>query len=217
MEKPLTYIFDFDGTLADTTNLIADSQMEVLQSLGVDSVDREDLWAMNGMRLDVSFSLITGETDPVIQSEAVEHYHRVAFRRTLKEGKLFDGAIETLRELKRRGHKIGIMTMRRREGFDRILKQTGLSELTDAFVCDSDVAHSKPATDMVDVLMDSLGAAPEDTIIVGDTSFDIEMANNCGAAGVAYTGGGHTRKVLELQQPHAIISSIRELLEVKIG
>lgn len=208
------YIIDLDGTILDSCNEILAAKLEVLESMGIDAPDPDYLASMNGMRLEDTFILSTGIDEPAIQREAIALYHPAFLDLTLKSLRLFPGVVETLVKLRRRGASIGIMSMRRPEELDIVVGRAGLDQLVDAWVSEYSVPRPKPAPDMIHHLMDRFGVKPDETIVVGDTVYDLEMARDCGARAVGFTLGAQTARMLSTRAPHAIIDNFTALLDL---
>ena len=125
--------------------------------------------------------------------------------------RLFPGVIEVLGALRKDGYLLAIATGKSRRGLDRGLEETGLSALFDATRC-ADEAFSKPHPQMLLDLMDRLGAQPDETLMIGDTEYDLLMASSAGVPGVAVCYGVHDPGRLKALQPLACLHGIAELL-----
>ena len=123
---------------------------------------------------------------------------------------LFAGALQLLESLNARGHLIAVATGKSRRGLDRALDQAGIGHHFIATRC-ADEGLPKPDPDMLLHLMERLGSAPDETLMIGDTTHDLLLASNAGvdAVGVAY--GAHPRAALEEAKSLAIVDSIDEL------
>jgi phosphoglycolate phosphatase len=124
---------------------------------------------------------------------------------------LFPGALETLNELDRRGYLLAIATGKGRVGLQRSLEDTACARLFVATRC-ADETASKPNPQMLIELMDLTGAAAAETLMIGDTEYDMQMARNAGVGSIAVTYGVHDRERLLAHTPLACIDNIREVL-----
>ena len=212
MKPAAAYIFDFDGTIADTCKLIVDTKLEVCDMMGITRPDEDFLGSMTGMSVEDTFVLATGIDDVATRREAVGLYHPLFLKKTLAAMRLFPGATETLGELHRRGAKIGVMSMRLPADLDALIHAAGLDKLVDAWIAESEAGRPKPAPDMILNLADRLGVDPADTIVVGDTIYDLEMAANSGARAVGVTFGAQSERILRRYNPEALITSLAALL-----
>ena len=112
--------------------------------------------------------------------------------------------------LKARGHILAIATGKSRAGLERALDNTGLRPLFAASRC-ADECASKPAPDMLSELMEELGANAVDTLVIGDTVHDLQMAAHAGVQAVAVSHGAHPRGDLVALAPLACLANIDEL------
>lgn len=184
--------------------------------IGVEDFDPDHIASMSGMRLEDTFIIATGIDDPSVQREAVEMYHPLYHNLTLAHSSLFPGVIDTLRTLRARGSRIGVMTVRKSADFQELLDHFGLTPLIDAWAADDMVSRRKPAPDIVNHLMERLGASPESTFVVGDTIYDIEVARNTSTQSIAVTYGAQNGRLLKMRRPYALIDSFPELLTVQL-
>ena len=144
-----------------------------------------------------------------VYPQVVERYGH-HFRTREPESPLFAGAEEMLHHLRGAGHRLAIATGKSRRGLDRVLEKTGLGALFDATRCGEESA-SKPAPGMLLDLMRAIGTTPDSTVMVGDTTHDLQMAANAGVRGVAVTYGAHPRDQLLALQPLACIDKPHDL------
>ena len=123
---------------------------------------------------------------------------------------LFDGAERLIAELADAGYMLAVATGKTRAGLDRAFEVSGLGHRFHGSRC-ADECHSKPHPQMLEQLMDEFGVAPEVTLMIGDTTHDLQMAKNAGvpALGVAY--GAHPRRTLEAQSPLFCAADVAEL------
>ncbi len=123
---------------------------------------------------------------------------------------LYDGVREMLAELEAAGFLLGIATGKSRAGLDRALAQQGIGSHFTATRC-ADEGFPKPHPDMLVHLMDRAGVAPSETLMIGDTTHDLELARNAGAQALAVAYGAHAAEGLERLDPLATVHSIAEL------
>jgi phosphoglycolate phosphatase len=123
----------------------------------------------------------------------------------------FPGAMETLLELRQRGHVLAVATGKSRRGLDRVLGRLGLDEFFDATRC-ADETASKPDPRMVHEILLQLGYGGDDAVVVGDTEYDLEMAARAGVASIGVSYGAHAVERLRRHGPVRIIDSLRELI-----
>jgi phosphoglycolate phosphatase len=133
--------------------------------------------------------------------QLVERYRHHYFARD-QQTLLFDGAALALAELQAQGFMLAIATGKGRNGLNRSLEASGLAPYIHASRC-ADECFSKPHPQMLLELMDELGVAAERTLMIGDTSFDLQMASNAGVASLGVCYGAHP---LDELLPHAPIA-----------
>lgn len=212
MKPAAAYIFDFDGTLADSCKHSVNAKLEVCDMMGLPRPDEDFLTSMTGMGVEDTFVLATGIEDVATRREAIDLYHPLFLKRTLADMRLFPGAMETLRELRRRGAKIGVISMRRPADLDALIHAGGLDKLVDAWITETEAGRPKPAPDMIRNLTDRFGIDPADAIVIGDTIYDLELAKNSGARAIGVTFGAQSERILRRYNPETLITSLSELL-----
>src|SRR5262249_28731035 len=125
---------------------------------------------------------------------------------------LFEGAIALLEELAASGYYLAVATGKTRMGLDRVLVKNGLVTRFHATRC-ADEGFPKPHPDMLLHLMDRLGVEPHETLMIGDTTHDLDLARNAGASAVAVAYGAHDVEGLARLKPLATVHSVKELGE----
>jgi phosphoglycolate phosphatase len=115
-----------------------------------------------------------------------------------------------IRELHNRGFLLAVATGKSRHGLDRALSETGLASFFHTTRC-ADEGFPKPHPDMLEAVMDTLAAERESTLMIGDTTHDLEMARAAGVAAVAVTYGAHDREALAACAPVVLIDEIQRL------
>lgn len=176
-------IFDFDGTMANTNDIIVDSWQAALEHYLGHRLPRETIEATFGEILVYSISkLIPGA--PV--NEVVDYYRD--YQDKHQEGKVhvFEGIYELMHELRARGHKIGVATSRTAYSFWNYMKQFDLVDMVDQVVTMDDVTRHKPDPDSLLVVLRKFDPDIDldDAIMIGDTKYDIGCANNAGVDSV---------------------------------
>jgi HAD hydrolase, family IA, variant 1 len=126
---------------------------------------------------------------------------------------LFTEALPCLQRLKQQGYWLAVATGKGRSGLDKAIAQTDTQAFWLETACASEYP-SKPAPDMVLALCDRLGVEPEEAIVVGDTTHDLEMAANAKIRAIAVTTGAHTAQQLSALPHAAMLNSLAELPDV---
>lgn len=203
-----TVLFDLDGTIIDTNELIISSFMHVLEKHVQPPLTREVIIPKMGMTLEQQLQFFSG-------SEDVTHFHQAY--RTYNDAhhdemvQPFPHVLEVIKELDRRGITMGVVTTKNKPGTFRVLEMFGLDKYMKAIVTVMDVEHPKPHPEPVLMAIKQLGADPEATLMVGDSPVDIQSAKAAGArsAGVAWSLKGE--KVLREYNPDYILHDMTDL------
>jgi phosphoglycolate phosphatase len=201
-------VFDWDGTLMDSEAQIVSCLHAAVCDLSLPPMDNETLKNVIGLGLREAIDTLVPGRDTAFHQAFVEHYRRHWF--ASQESQLFAGVREVLEVCRQHRLQLGIATGKARRGLDRVLGDTGLGDMFDATRC-ADEAPSKPHPQMLFDMMQRLDVRPEQTIMVGDTEYDMEMATNAGAGKIAITAGVHSRERLERHSPLASLARISEL------
>ena len=174
-------IWDFDGTIACTNDIIIDSwQATFRHYLGRELPVRE-IEATFGETLVHTIGEKIPGTDP---AEVMAYYRDYQYKHCEGRVYVFEGVKELLDELKARGCRLGVATSRTAGSFRKYMKQFGLDGYMDVVVSMEDVAKHKPDPESVDKVLEKFGAKPEEAIMIGDTKYDVGCANNAGVDSV---------------------------------
>ncbi len=192
-------VFDWDGTLMDSTAVIAASLQAACSDIGLPVPAEERARHIIGLGLHDALRYVLPGVPPAIYPQVVERYGH-HFRSREESAPLFTGVEETLRALHAAGHMLAVATGKSRRGLDRVLERTGLASLFHATRCGEEAAN-KPAPEMLFDLQSELGVEKTRTLMIGDTTHDLQMAQNAGVAGLAAAFGAHPREQLLALQP----------------
>lgn len=170
-------VFDFDGTLVNTNEVIIESWQAAARKYLGHELKRREIEATFGETLPHTVSYLMPDEDVM----EVCDFHK-AYQEAHLEGlvSVFDGIPELLMELKKRGCILAVATSRRKASFYEYMDTYNLINYFDATIVMEDVTHHKPHPESLLVAMNKLGADPEDTLMVGDTKFDMGCAINAG-------------------------------------
>ncbi len=205
-----TVLFDLDGTLINTYELILQSFLHTFREFGFHQIKKEDCYSFIGPSLDETFSKISPEqADEMIA--CYREYNDKFHDELVKE---FDGVRETVEALSVGGYKLAVVSTKIRKMVLKGLKTTGLYEYFPVVVSLDDVKNAKPNPEPLIKAMDKLGAKPEHTIMVGDSYHDILGAKNTGvrSVGVSWTIQG--KDYLQKLGPDYMIDHMKELLPI---
>lgn len=204
-------VFDWDGTLMDSTGQIVAAATGAIAQLGLPARPPEAILDIIGLGLRDSWQRLFPELGPESFTPFVEAYREHFFAPELQSSRLFEQAAHVVAELAGRGLLLAIATGKSRRGLDRDLEASGLLRFM-AGSRTADETRSKPHPDMLLELMAELDVAPAATLMVGDTEWDLEMARRAGVAAVAVSYGAHAAGRLQPYAPLACIDAIDALL-----
>lgn len=202
-------VFDWDGTLIDSASAIAECIQEAAREMGLPVPDRERASHVIGLGLHDSLRHAVPTLQPHGYGRFIECYRR-HFLRCEDSMQLFPGMRELLGGLKERGHFLAVATGKSRQGLQRALDIAALGEHFHATRC-ADETHPKPHPAMLLELLEELAIEPQDSLMIGDTSHDLEMARAAGVAAVAVCYGAHPERSLRALSPLACLASVVEL------
>ena len=202
-------VFDWDGTLMDSTVGITRAIQEAARDMGLPVPDREQASHVIGLGLQDALRAAVPDLRTEDYGRFVDHYRKHFFTAEEKMA-LFDGAREMLVALRQRGHQLAVATGKSRRGLDRALSAMDLGNLFDATRC-ADETRPKPDPAMLHELMEELEHPPERLLMIGDTSHDLGMAKAAGVDAVAVCYGAHKPEDLREWRPAACVESIGEL------
>ena len=201
--------FDWDGTLFDSTALITRCIQESCRDLGLDVPSDTDASYVIGLGLHDALKHAAPGLPPERYPELGRRYrhHYLAHQDDLV---LFHGTLEMLQALKARNHWLAVATGKGRQGLDHALAQSQLGPLFDA-TRTADETASKPHPRMLLELMAVFGVDPSRTLMIGDTTHDLQLAVNAGAHRVGVSFGAHDHESFEPFSPLFVAHSTREL------
>lgn len=202
-------VFDWDGTLMDSEAQIVACMRAAIDDLRLASRTADEVKNIIGLGLREAVTALYPEAGKDLVQALADRYrdHWLAGDR---QSQLFPGVEETLHLLKDEGFRLAVATGKGRRGLDKVLRETGLGELFDATRC-ADETRSKPHPLMLEQIMNELGSVPAQTLMVGDTEYDMEMARNAQAHPVAVSYGVHDWPRLQRHAPLTCLDQITEL------
>ncbi|HEY8118936.1 MAG TPA: HAD-IA family hydrolase [Methylophilaceae bacterium] len=191
-------VFDWDGTLADSTGMIVDCIREASAEINLPVPDKSVARKVIGLGLKEAIASLFGDLSPEQYRQLTARYRAHYFQRD-EETLLYEGVHNAIVNLKQQGFILAVATGKGRNGLNLSLERSGLVSYFLATRC-VDECYSKPHPQMLLELMDELGATPERTLMIGDTSYDLQMAQNANVASLAVSYGAHH---LENLLPHS--------------
>jgi phosphoglycolate phosphatase len=202
-------VFDWDGTLFDSTALIVQSIQAACADLGLPVPDDERASWVIGLSLRAAMAHAAPDVTEAQLPLLVDRYrfHYVARQHALT---LFPGVLEMLHALKRRHHWLAVATGKSRAGLDDALHTVELKGLFDG-TRTADETRSKPHPQMLEELIRQFGAEPARTLMIGDTTHDLQLAANAGADSLAVAYGAHAPSEFATHSPVLVAHSVVEL------
>lgn len=187
-------VWDWDGTLANSTGMITDAIVQAAQQVGLPALDPKAASNIIGLGLKESIHALFGDLPPELAQKLAVQYsaNYYAGEQAIP---LFAGAKSTIIELSRRGYKLAVATGKGRRGLNLALEHCGLTQYFHE-TRTVDECFSKPHPQMLDEIMDACVVTPERTLMIGDTSYDLQMAKNASVQAVAVTFGAQSRDKL---------------------
>ncbi|MCD6672092.1 MAG: HAD-IA family hydrolase [Burkholderiaceae bacterium] len=208
-------VFDWDGTLIDSTAAIVHALRAAAADLGLPIPSRERASHVIGLAL---FDAIRMAVPSIEREQLPEFVVRYRHHYFAVDGRLepFEGIPQLLAELVDSGAWLAVATGKSRVGLDRALEQTGWARHFLATRC-ADEGVPKPDPWMLSDICEELGVDPVQALMVGDTTHDLGMARAAGAGAIAVTYGAHPRRELEAEPSLAMVDSIAELRETLLA
>jgi phosphoglycolate phosphatase len=207
----MLFIFDWDGTLMDSTGRIIAAMQTAIAELGLASRRDEEVCEIIGLGLPEAIEFLFAELSLVERNvlQARYAYHYVSADQQPCE--FFPGALTMLEQLKARGDLVAVATGKSRKGLQRVLDQLDMQDFFHASRC-ADETRSKPHPQMLHELLTELAASVGDAVMIGDTEYDMAMARNAGMARIAVNFGAHAGERLLAYQPALIVDNLAQLL-----
>ncbi len=206
-------LFDFDGTLVDTTEMIHQGMRHAASTvLGRDDIPRETLLANVGQPLPRQMEIIDAEKSELLL-EAYRQHHEENHDALIGE---FPGIEASLSRLRSAGVKVAVVTSKRRISVEMALKNfPGLRYVVDRFVTMEDTTEHKPHPEPLLRGLELLGGVPkEEAAYVGDSPFDVEAAKAAGLSSVAVSWGAFSEERLREADPDYLVPDIESAVDV---
>jgi phosphoglycolate phosphatase len=211
MQRPHELIiFDWDGTLMDSVAKIVRCFSAAVADAQAPDPGEAAIRHIIGLGLQEAVDELLPQTDAATRAQVIERY-RAHFLHLDSTGmELFPGVREGLEALAARGYLLAVATGKARRGLDRVLSDSRTAHLFCATRC-ADEAFSKPHPRMLEDILDQTGFTPDQALMVGDTTYDMQMARSASMDGLAVTYGVHARELLLEHDPLACLDSFTEV------
>lgn len=206
-------LFDLDGTLLNTNELIIESFLHILGGAFPGKYDRESVIPFLGPSLEETFDAI----DPSLTESLIAGYRSWNIQQHDQMVTPFDGVVETLHKLKEQGYKLAIVSTKRRVMIERGLKLINCELLFDTIIGQDDVKHTKPDPEPLELAMERLGVEKENALMIGDNFHDIVGGQRAGVDTAAVSWSIKGEAFLATFHPTYMIHHISELLDIAKG
>ncbi len=208
-------IFDCDGTIVDSQHIIVAAMERAFAVHGVAALPREQTLSIIGLSLTLAISRLLPHADDALV-DAVAQTYKAAFgalrRDPAHQEPAYPGALAAIRTLSARPDTVlGIATGKSRRGVAAVFERFGLHPHF-VTIQTADTHPSKPHPAMIMAAIQETGATAATTVMIGDTTFDIEMAKNADVAGIGVAWGYHPVDQLKLAGAHAIVPDYDQLI-----
>ncbi|CAN4270149.1 Gph Predicted phosphatases [Methylophilaceae bacterium] len=192
-------VWDWDGTLADSTGMIAQALLNAAAQVGLPTLSSSEASSIIGLGLREAIYALYGDI-PAAQAQALATQYSNNYYAGESSIPLFAGAVDTIKTLNKRGFKLAVATGKGRRGLNLALEHCALTHYFHA-TRTVDECFSKPHPQMLHELMEALVVMPERTLMIGDTCYDLKMAKNAGVRAVGVTYGAQKAEQWQHLEP----------------
>jgi len=203
-------IFDWDGTLMDSTPRIISSMLTAAEQTGLTIPKAEDVRDIIGLSMEPAFVKLFGVQNAHKAELLLKYYRQAYVHEDITPSPLYQGALELLNVLSEQQYQLAVATGKARQGLERVWQQSQTQDFFQASRC-GDEAESKPSPDMLEQILLELSIPASQALMVGDTSYDMAMAEALGMDRVGLSHGAHNKQKLAVHKPSAIFDSLPEL------
>lgn len=203
-------IFDWDGTLADSIGRIVEAMHLAAGRAGQPVCDDEAVKGIIGLALPEAISTLYPHLDAEQVAVFRQHYADVYMALDQQPSPLFDGVVESLEAFRAQGYRLAVATGKARRGLDRVLQANGWQDYFDITRA-ADESRGKPHPQMLEEILAHCQVEPTRALMVGDSAFDLLMANNAGMHSVAVSYGAMSPQALNVFGPQVCIEHFSQL------
>jgi len=203
-------VFDWDGTLMDSEERIVACMRAALADAGCAQQPDAAIRNIIGLGLGEAIAALLPWEPEQVRVRVGQRYRERFLSGEREPSPLFHGARETLDQLAEAGYLLAVATGKSRRGLERALNTTGLERLFHASRC-ADEAFSKPHPEMLEQIMAAVGVRPAETLMIGDTEYDMQMAANAGVRGLGVSYGVHAPERLLRHRALHCVDSLPEI------
>ncbi|CAA0096640.1 N-acetylmuramic acid 6-phosphate phosphatase [BD1-7 clade bacterium] len=209
-------IFDWDGTLIDSTGKIVGAMQAAIEGLGLPPLEDAPIQNIIGLGLPEAILKLYPHEPASVRESLRVGYSKAFVKADTVPCELYGGVETTLASLKNANMQLAVATGKSRKGLDRQLAKLGWADYFDATRC-ADETESKPSPLMLQQLLHELDVSVDRALMVGDTEYDLLMAKNAGMASVGVSYGAHSVAHLQTFDPVVIVDHMSELGNYVLG
>lgn len=207
----MLYIFDWDGTLCDSLDKIVGCTLAAAKEINIPPPSEDAVRNIIGLSLKSAISQIFPDISSQQLTLLLESFSRHFVSDDFAKTEFYPGVKKTLDQLLNDGHHLAIATGKSRKGLDRIIKEMELEEFFHGSRC-ADETTSKPSPHMLEELLDEFSVGPSEAVMIGDTEYDMSMAQQLGMPRIAVSYGAHHIDRLRVYDPVLCVDQIDQLL-----
>jgi phosphoglycolate phosphatase len=207
----MLFIFDWDGTLIDSTDKIISCMQSAVSSLDLPFRDSSAVKSIIGLGLPEAIETLFPNIRSSLAESLISRYSEYFVEADQVPCEFYPNVLTTLNSLRGDGHQLAVATGKSRRGLNRVLGNLKMDEFFDASRC-ADETSSKPHPMMLEELLEELCCHSASAVMVGDTEFDLEMAANLGMKRIGVSYGAHSIERLERHAPELIVDDLGQLL-----
>lgn len=194
----------------DSAAHITRCMSNAIAHVGAESRSDAQIRDIIGLGLDEAVQQLYPEAAPSVWRDIVHEYRQEFLVRSMHGSELFAGTRETLMQLMQQGYDLAIATGKSRRGLDKVLAETGLAPYFPITRC-ADETRSKPHPQMLEEILTDFNAKPSDALMIGDSEYDLLMANNMKMDALAVSYGVHSLQRLLQYQPRGYVHSVADI------
>ncbi|MEM7359215.1 MAG: HAD-IIIA family hydrolase [Pseudomonadota bacterium] len=204
-------IFDWDGTIMDSAQKIANCVKASARDLGLKEPTDQEAKNIIGLGLREGMALLFSDQDDAMVDRIVDCYKHHFITNDKTEQSLFEGVEQGLHTLNENGVLLAVATGKARRGLTRVFDEVGLQQYFTVTRC-ADETRSKPHPQMLHEILDFTAIDPRNSIMVGDTTYDMDMAANAGMHGLGCSYGVHTEEALRQAAAVDVLDSFNNVV-----
>ncbi len=210
MGKYNLLVFDWDGTLLDSKAQIVNCMQSAIKDLDLEQRSNDQIVDVIGLGLEKAVVQLYPAMDMKLVTKTAQTYREHYLYKDKTPSPLFDGTEAVLKKLRNAGYDLAIATNKSRRGLDKGLSETGLNDYF-PITRTADDAHPKPHPQMLEEILTDHNTDASKTLMIGDSEYDLQIANNTKVDGLAVSYGVHGLMRLLKQDPVGFIDKIGQL------